>query len=274
MPGSGNVAEPGLGRGGARQRRDHDGAGLGLPPRVDDRAAVAADVRAVPDPGLGVDRLARPSRAAAATTGRASSGSSVPHFMNVRMAVGRGVEHRDLVLLDDRPPPVAAGRVGRALVHHRRDAVGERSVDDVAVAGDPADVGGAPVDVGLGVEVEDVLVGERDLGEVAAGRVHDALGLAGGARRVEQVEQVLAVHRLGRALRRRPSAMSSWYQWSRPSVMGISASSPDAPVRCTTTTPVIDGVSASATSTVGLSSAAWPRRQPPSAVMSTLPRRR
>ena len=40
-------------------------------------------------------------------------------------------------------------------------------------------------------------------------------------------------------------------------------------MRCTTTTPVIDGVSASATSAVGLSSAAWPRRQPPSAVMST-----
>ena len=38
--------------------------------------------------------------------------------------------------------------------------------------------------------------------------------------------------------------MRSWYQWSRPSVIGISASSPDAPVRCTTTTSVIDGVSA------------------------------
>src|SRR5947207_3028228 len=54
--------------------------------------------------------------------------------------------------------------------------------------------------------------------------------------------------------------MRSWYQWSRPSVIGISESSPDAPVRCTTTTSVIDGASASATSTVGLSSAAWPRR--------------
>ena len=54
----------------------------------------------------------------------------------------------------------------------------------------------------VGLEVEDVLVGERDLGEVAAGRVHDALGLGRRAARVEEVEEVLGVHRLGRALGR------------------------------------------------------------------------
>ena len=46
--------------------------------------------------------------------------------------------------------------VGRALVHHRGRAVGQRPVDDVGVAGDPADVGRAPVDVLLGLEVEHV----------------------------------------------------------------------------------------------------------------------
>src|SRR5207248_11440895 len=40
-----------------RQRRDQDHSGLGLPPGVDDRRAVAADVLSVPDPGLRVDRL-------------------------------------------------------------------------------------------------------------------------------------------------------------------------------------------------------------------------
>ena len=39
-----------------------------------------------------------------------------------------------------------------------------------------------------------------DLGEIATGRVHDALGPRGGAARVEEVEEVLGVHRLGRAL--------------------------------------------------------------------------
>ncbi len=113
---------------------------------------------------------------------------------------GGGVEDRHPVALDDRPPPVPARRVGAALVEHRRGPVGQRPVDDVAVAGDPADVGRAPVDVGVGVVVEDVLVGEGDLGEVAAGGVHDALGLGRRPRRVEQVEELLGVHGLGRAV--------------------------------------------------------------------------
>ena len=59
----------------------------------------------------------------------------------------RGVEDRDAVALDDLPEAILLRPVGRAFVHHHRRAVGERTVDDVAVAGDPADVGRAPVDV-------------------------------------------------------------------------------------------------------------------------------
>src|SRR6185369_14242747 len=47
----------GLERGHARQWRDHDRAGLRLPPRVDDGAARTADELVVPDPGLGIDRF-------------------------------------------------------------------------------------------------------------------------------------------------------------------------------------------------------------------------
>src|SRR6185369_1990271 len=53
-----NRARPRLGRDGARHRRDHDSAGFGLPPRVDDRAAPAADGVAVPHPRFRIDRLA------------------------------------------------------------------------------------------------------------------------------------------------------------------------------------------------------------------------
>ena len=78
--------------------------------------------------------------------------------------------------------------------------VGERSVDDVLVAGDPADVSRAPVDV-VGLEVEDHLVGERGAEEVAGGRVEDALRLGRRPRRVEEVEHVFRFHRDGRAVR-------------------------------------------------------------------------
>ena len=155
----------------------------------------------VPDPRLGVDRLAdRAEQAQRRQVVRL--GELGPPLHEGPDRGGRGVEDRDAVLLDDRPEAVLARVVGRALVHHARRAVRERAVDDVGVAGDPAAVGGAPVHVGLGMQVEDVLRGERDLGEVAPGRVHDALGLPGGAARVEDEEQVLGVHRLGRAVGR------------------------------------------------------------------------
>src|SRR5204863_8904230 len=64
--------------------------------------------------------------------------------------------------------------------------------------GDPADVGGAPVDVGGGLEVVDVVVRRRGAYEVAGGRVDDAFRLRGRAARVHEEEQVLAVHRLAR----------------------------------------------------------------------------
>ena len=110
----------------------------------------------------------------------------------------RRVEDVDLVALDDRPPAVLVGVVGDAFVDDAGGAVAERPVDDVAVAGDPADVGRAPVHR-VGLDVEDVVVGRRGADEVARGRVGDPLRLRGGAARVEEVEQVLRVHRLARA---------------------------------------------------------------------------
>ena len=67
------------------------------------------------------------------------------------------------------------------------------------MAGDPADVGGAPVDVVV-FEVENDLRGVGGVGQVAAGGVVDALGLAGGAGGVEDEQHVLGVHGLGRAV--------------------------------------------------------------------------
>ena len=51
-------AGAGLGGGDAGQRRNHDGAGFGLPPGIDDRAALAADHAVIPHPRFGIDRLA------------------------------------------------------------------------------------------------------------------------------------------------------------------------------------------------------------------------
>ena len=86
------------------------------------------------------------------------------------------------------------------------------------MAGDPADVGRAPVDVVV-AEVEDVLGGEVGLHGVAAGGVDQALGLAGGTGGVEDVERILGIHGLGGAHRVRRAATRSCHQWSRPATM-------------------------------------------------------
>ena len=177
---------------------------------------LAPDVGVVPHPRLGVDGLAdraeHPQRRQVVALDLLC-----PPLHEGTDGGGCGVELGDAVALDDVPQPILvpgvavvadaqffAGRVGGALVDDRGGAVGQRPVDDVAVAGDPTDVGGAPVDVGVGAQVEHDPVGERDLGQVAAAGVHDALGLGGGARGVEQVQQLLGVHRLGRAVRVAP----------------------------------------------------------------------
>ena len=183
------------------ERGDQDPAGLGLPPGVDDGAVVTADVGAVPDPGLGVDGLAH--RAEQAQAGEVVAGREVlPPLHEGPDGGGRGVEDVDLVLLDDLPPAVPGRRVGGALVHDRGGGVGQGAVDDVAVPGDPADVRRRPVDVLVGLDVEDEAVGGRDMGQVAPRGVEDPLGLGRRPAGVHDVQRVLGVEGLGLVRRR------------------------------------------------------------------------
>ncbi|MNZ61758.1 hypothetical protein D3C78_798590 [compost metagenome] len=103
-------------------------------------------------------------------------------------------------MLVDHLPEARGRRVARhALEDQRGRAVGQRTVDDVAVAGDPADVGGAPEDFAVAV-VQHVLEGHRCLQQVATGGVQHAFGFAGAAGGVEDEQRVFGVHRLGRAI--------------------------------------------------------------------------
>ena len=117
MPGSGSVQEPGLVGVHAGQRRDHVAAGLGLPPGVDDRAALAADGLVVPHPGFRVDRLA--DRAEDAQAGQVVFLRQVAARLDQRADRGRrGVEDVDLVVLDHLPE-AARVRIGRHALEHR-----------------------------------------------------------------------------------------------------------------------------------------------------------
>ena len=104
------------------------------------------------------------------------------------------MEDIDVEALGDAPRPPGVG-IGR---HALEDDAARRQrqgpVDDVGMAGDPADVGHAPIDV-LGVDVLDVFGGAGGISEIAAGAVLASLGLAGGAAGVHQEQRRLGRHR-------------------------------------------------------------------------------
>ena len=177
------------------QRRDHDRPGLGLPPRVDDRGGIRSDDFAVPHPRFGVDGLA--DRTEQTDRRQIELLRDLATELHERADRGRrGVEDRDAVLLHDLPPAAGVRGIRRAFVEHLGRTVGEGAVRDVGVSGDPPDVGGAPEHVGLGVEVVHDLVREGRLGQVAAGGVQDALGLAGRSGGVQDEQRVLGGERL------------------------------------------------------------------------------
>src|SRR3954469_13337300 len=105
----------------------------------------------------------------------------------------RGVEDIDLVPLDHVPESREIRVIGHAFEHQGGGAVGERAVDDVAMAGDPADVGSAPEKLS-GAIIEHIMKSGRGPHRIAAGGVEHALGLAGRSRRIEYEERVLGSH--------------------------------------------------------------------------------
>src|SRR5258708_3119542 len=88
--------------------------------------------------------------------------------------------------------PVGGRELGGALVGRAGGGESQRAVNDVGVPGDPADVCHAPVNV-FGMNVLVILGSAGDVGEIAAGAVLAALGLAGGAAGIHQEERSFGV---------------------------------------------------------------------------------
>jgi hypothetical protein len=76
-----------------------------------------------------------------------------------------------------------------------RDVAPTASGPYVAVAGDPTDIGGAPIDV-LVVVVEGIAEGRGGVEQVAGSGVENALRLPGRPGRVEDEERILGIHPL------------------------------------------------------------------------------
>src|SRR3954452_10321242 len=101
------------------------------------------------------------------------------------------------MLIDDLPEPRGVRVVGHALEYQGGRAIGERAVHDVAVPGDPTDVGGAPIDFALTI-VEHVFMRYRSMDEITAGGVQYPFRLSGRAGSIQDEQWVLGRHLLCR----------------------------------------------------------------------------
>lgn len=156
-------------------------ASFGHPVRIDDGGLTFSSVVVVPVPCFGVDGLAD-------TTEYSQRGQVVvldvlfTHSAQKSDGGRSSVELGGLPLVD-KVPVTRRGRIDRSRLE---DGGGhtdtERTVDDVGVASDPANIGHAGVSVGLRVDVKNVFHGEEGRKKVATGGVDDTFGFASGAR--------------------------------------------------------------------------------------------
>src|SRR5712692_3663509 len=103
------------------------------------------------------------------------------------------MEDVDAQALGDAPGPPGVGKRGHALVQYARRRVGQGTIDDVGMPGDPADVRHTPVDI-LRMNVEDPAGRGGDVGQIARDTVLRPLGLARRAARVHEEQRPLRRH--------------------------------------------------------------------------------
>ena len=92
----------------------------------------------------------------------------------------RRVEDIHLVLRDHLPEAPGIGPAWHAFKHQRGRAIRERAIDDIAMPGHPADIGGAPIDFAIAV-IENFFMRVRCPNHIAAGGVQHTLGFARAA---------------------------------------------------------------------------------------------
>jgi len=112
----------------------------------------------------------------------------------------RRIENAHLIFFDDPPEAIRLRPRRRSFIHQRGRAVLEWTVNHVAVAGHPSDIGCTPKSIFLS-KIENPFRCDVGSNSVSTGCMQDAFGLSSGSRSVEQVERMFGVQRLGRALR-------------------------------------------------------------------------
>ena len=94
------------------------------------------------------------------------------------------------MFVDNLPAAPRVGIGGHPLEHQSGGAVGKRTIDDIGVTGNPADISRTPINVTVLV-VENVFVADGRVQQIACRTVLHTLGFTGRARGVENKERIL-----------------------------------------------------------------------------------
>ena len=153
---------------------------MNVPESVNNSTLVLAYNFAVPFPGFRVDGLTNTTQDT--QTAKVVS-INVVCTKTTEETDGRRsrVELRQLVLVNGLPVTGRGGINGRRLKDGSGDTKRERTIDNVCVASDPANIRHASESV-VWMHIEDVLDGERSAQQITTSSVDDTLGLSGGSR--------------------------------------------------------------------------------------------
>src|SRR5215211_778440 len=103
------------------------------------------------------------------------------------------------MLFHNCPITVGLGKIRRSFIHYLGYAMHQRSVNDIAVARDPANICSAEKDV-LFFKFKDPLGSSIEMRKVATCAVHYTLGFASRPRSIENVKRMSAFNWLRRAV--------------------------------------------------------------------------
>lgn len=140
---------------------------------IDDGGLVLSDMVIVPVPGLGIDRFTDGTQD---TNGRQVVVVDMVNAKTTEETDGSRsrVKVSETMFFDGLPVTGRGGVYGSGLEEGGCDTISERTVDDIGMAGDPANISHAGEAV-IGMDIKDIFEGDGSTEEVACGRVHETL---------------------------------------------------------------------------------------------------
>ena len=108
----------------------------------------------------------------------------------------RCIQNCDAVLCDDfKHPPLMRG-IRSSFIDHLCCTVNQWPINNVRVTGNPANIGRAPIDIRLGLEIKDCSVSKGSLCEITACCMENSLWFSCRSRCVQDKEWVLSIKAL------------------------------------------------------------------------------